>query len=156
MSGTRVLYVTRTGHARALAEEAARLVGAAAVEIGDGVARRGVIGFIKSGRQAAQGAATPIVDPGIDLSGADAVILAQPVWAGSVCPPLRSWLRAHGAELAGKKLGLLASNMGSPGEPLKVKFEKEFGKLASFAVIPQRLGAASRTRAIEAFVNALK
>jgi len=44
MSNARVVYVTRTGHARALAEEVAKLVGVTARQIVDKVARRGLIG----------------------------------------------------------------------------------------------------------------
>jgi len=100
--------------------------------------------------------ATPIEDPNVDLAGAEVVVLVQPVWAWSVTPPMRSWLQAHKAELEGKKLGFLATNGGSPGEPLKRKFEKEFGKLAAFAVIHQRDSEAKRSDVIAAFVVALK
>lgn len=59
------------------------------------------------------GRATPIKDPKVDLSGAESVVLVEPVWASSVCPPLRTWLKTHKAELAGKQVALLASRLGS-------------------------------------------
>jgi putative NADPH-quinone reductase len=152
----RIVYVTRTGHARALAEEVAKLTGATPARIVDKVDRGGFIGYIKTARQAARSLATPIEDPNVDLAAADVVVLVQPVWAWSITPPMRSWLQAHKAELVGKKLGFLATNGGSPGEPLKRKFEKEFGKLTAFAVIHQGDREAKRSNAIAAFVAALK
>jgi len=156
MSNIRIVYVTRTGHARALAEEVAELVGGTASRIVDKVDRGGLIGYIKAARQAVRRMATPIEDPNVDLAGADVVVLIQPVWAWSVTPPMRSWLQAHKAELVGKKLGFLATNGGSLGEPLKRKFEREFGRLTAFAVIHEREGEAKRSDAITVFVAALR
>lgn len=114
MSDTVIVYVTRDGYSRALAEELGRLVGAPAAEIGDEVKRRGFFGYMRSGFQAAARKATPIRDPGVELSRAKRVVLVQPVWASAVCPPLRTWLRAHRPELAGKRIGLVASEKGKP------------------------------------------
>ena len=97
MPNARIVYVTRTGHARALAEEVAKLVRGTAGRIVDKVDRRGFIGYVRTCRQAVRGMATPIDDPNVDLDGADVVILVQPVWAWSVTPPMRSWLQAHKA-----------------------------------------------------------
>lgn len=146
-----VLYVTRSGHARALAQDLAAGLGVEAQEIGDLVGRKGLFGYIRSGAQASMGAATPIRDPGADLASAAAVILVQPVWASSLCPPLRTWHSAHKAELAGKKLALLATNKGSEPEALKAKVEAELGPLAGFALLRESLPAAERAAALKAF-----
>lgn len=113
--------------------------------------RKGLFGYIRSGAQASMGAATPIRDPGADLASATAVILVQPVWASSLCPPLRTWHRAHKAELAGKKLALLATNKGSAPEALKAKVEAELGPLSAFALLRESLSPAERAEALGAF-----
>lgn len=155
MSGTVVLYVTRTGNSKALAEAAAARLGAKAREIVDLVPRKGFFGFMKSGMQASKGISTPIRDPEVDLSAASAVLLVQPVWASAVCPPLRTWLKAHGAELAGKKLALIASNKGSEGAPLRAKFEAEFGQLAAFECVQERQPPAEKDAALDRLATAL-
>ena len=155
MGEIKVVYVTRTGHARQLAERVAALVGGKAAEIGDPANRKGIFNYLKSGGQAVKGSASPFVDPGVDLSGASAVVMVQPIWASSICPPLRGWIQAHRAELQGKKLGLLSTNKGSSGDPVKAKFEKEFGPLAAFALVRERDDEQTKEKALAAFVAAL-
>lgn len=155
MSGTVVLYVTRSGHAKVLAEDVAQRSGTKALEIGDLVGRKGILGFIKTGAQAARNLATPIRDPEAALGQASIIVLVQPVWANAVCPPLRTWLQKHKAELAGKRLALLCTNKGSPGEALRAKFETEFGQLASFAVIQETKEAGEKSAMLDSFLARL-
>jgi hypothetical protein len=156
MLGTRIIYISRTGRSRALAQAVATRLGEAAFEIIDKVNRKGLFGYLRSGRQAMRRMATPIGDPAVDLVTAGTVILVQPIWASAVVPPLRTWLQAHKQELIKKKLGLLASNIGSPGDRLRANFEREFGPLASFAVIPQRSSEEAKSKAISAFLAGLQ
>lgn len=151
-----VVYVSRSGHSRALAENVATLLDCTASEIVDKENRRGLFGFLRTGSQSMRGIATPIDDPNVDLSEAETVVLVQPTWASSATPPLRTWLQAHKAELAGKKIALLVSNWSSPGEKLKTGFETEFGPLTSFAVVKQRSDDATRTRILDDFVTPLR
>ncbi len=156
MAKSAVVYVTRTGHSKALAEAVAARLGVEAHEIVDLVPRKGSLGYFWAGGQASMGMASPIKDPEVDLAGAESVVLVEPVWASSVCPPLRTWLKAHKAELAGKKIALIASNLGSEGEPLKAKFEAEFGPLAAFACIHEKDIQPDKDAAIEALCGAVE
>jgi hypothetical protein len=151
-----ILYTTRTGHSRALAEDLGKLTGAPVSQVVDLVGRNGTLGYLRSGFQAATRRATPIEDPGIDLSEAKTVVLVQPVWASGVCPPLRSWLNAHRSELGGKRLALLSSQLGSPPEKLKINFEAEFGPLAVFSTVVERDGPAARIAKLNDFAAMLK
>lgn len=150
-----VVYVTRTGHSRTLAEAVAARLGAKAHEIVDLVPRNGGLRYFWAGGQASMGRATPIKDPEVDLSGVESVVLVEPVWASSVCPPLRTWLKAHKAELAGKKIALLLSSLGSEGEPFKAKFEAEFFPLAAFARVLEKDPQPEKDAAIEALCDAM-
>ncbi len=156
MQKTVVVYVSRTGHSRALAEQVAELLGTVASEIVDKVDRRGLFGYLRTGSQAMRHLSTPIDDPKVNLSSADTIVLVQPTWASSAAPPLRTWLRAHEPELKGKKLGLLVSNMSSPGERLRAGFEREFGPVASFAVVKQRSDETTRSKVVDDFVAPLR
>jgi hypothetical protein len=154
-----IVYATRNGHSRALALDLGKRLGAQVAEIGDLVKRRGPFGWLKSGRQAAMGLATPIRDPGVALGSVAKVVIVQPVWASAVCPPVRSWIKAHAKELAGKKVGLLASCYGTPAAILRAKFDSEFGPeigaLAACATIQQKDEAEIRASAFEAFLAEL-
>ena len=160
MPDTIVLYTTRGGHSKALALELGSKMGAQATEIVDLVNRKGLFGWLNAGRQAAMKAATPIADPAVDLLSIKTVVLVQPVWARAVCPPIRTWLRAHAKELSGKRLALLLSAAGSAADPVRAAFETEFAKelgaLAACSVVLQKLGEGARSKAIEDFAAELK
>jgi hypothetical protein len=159
MPDTVVLYVTRDGHARELALDLGERLKAEVLEIGDLVNRRGLFGWIRSGKQASQLAATPIREPSLDLGAVGTVVLAQPVWASAICPPIRTWLRSNAKKLAGKRLALIASAYGTPSEVIRAKFEAEFGadigRLAACAVVRRKDDEEARRRAVDAFVAEL-
>lgn len=160
MPTTIVLFVTRNGHSRVLAAGIGKRLGAPVHEIMDLVNRKGLIGILRTGAQASMKAATPIRDPGVSLDGVKLVVLVQPIWASAICPPIRSWLQAHRNELAGAKLDLLASNLGSPGARLHANYDAEFGavfgSLAAFAVAGQKLGEAERSKILDDFAAELE
>lgn len=153
MEKSAVVYVTRTGHSRALAEAVAARLGVEAHEIVDLVPRKGSLRYFWAGGQASMGMASPIKDPEVDLAGAESAVLVEPVWAGSVCPPLRTWLKAHQAELAGKKVALLVSCLGSEAEQIRAKFEAEFFPLAAFARVLEKDSQAEKDAAIDALCD---
>jgi flavodoxin len=159
MPDTVVVYVTRSGHSRALALDLGLRLGAEVREIVDLVDRKGLFGWIRSGRQASMRAATPIRDPGIDLKAVKTVVLVQPVWASAVCPPLRSWIRAHAKELAGKRAAVLSSGSGTPAADIRAKFEAEFpselGRLIACAANRDKEDEASRKKGVDDFVAEL-
>lgn len=152
-----IVYVTRDGHSRALAEEVGKKTGAEVFEIVDGTNRKGFFGYMKTGRQSMMRVATPIVDPGIDLSKYDHITIVEPTWAGSVPPSVRTWISSHKSELSGKKFSLLLTNKGSAGEPVRKKFEDEFGgvvgKLAAFAVVRENLAEEDKSRIVSDFIQ---
>jgi len=156
MEKSAVVYVTRTGHSRALAEAVAARLGVEAHEIVDLVPRKGSLRYFWAGGQASMGMASPIKDPEVDLAKVESVVLVEPVWASSVCPPLRTWLKAHKAELTGKKVALLVSCLGSEAEPIRAKFEAEFFPLAAFARVLEKDSQAEKDAAIDALCGAVR
>ena len=159
MSDTVIVYVTRNGHSRDLALDLGPRLGAKVHEIGDLAARKGILGWINAGRLASMKAATPIGDPGIDLGPIKTVVLVQPVWASSVCPPLRSWLRAHAKELAGKRMGMVASSYATKSDDVRAAFDGEFaaelGALLACASVFQKTNADQKGRILDDFVAEL-
>ena len=158
-AATLVFFVTRDGHSRELASRIGERLKAPVHEIKDLVRRKGFIGYMRTGAQASMKMATPIGDPGVQLEGVKLVVLVQPVWAASLCPPLRSWLLAHRDHLRGARLALLASCQISQPAGIQAKYDSEFGKvfgpLAALAVVHQNLSEPERTKIIDDFASAL-
>lgn len=154
--GKAVVYVTRSGNSRALARQLAAMLGMEAIEIVDKVDRHGFWGYMKAGFQASTRKATPIGDPGVNLSGADVVVMVQPIWASAVVPPLRTWLNAHKDELRGKKLGLFTICKGSDASAVRASFEKEFLPLAAFGGVFEKDDEQTRAAACERFLATLQ
>jgi len=155
MTGKAILFVTRNGHSKAIAETAGKLFGADVFEIGDLVDRKGLFGYVKSGFQASTKKATAIRDPGVDLAKYATLVLVQPVWASAVCPPLRTWLCAHEKELSGKRVGLIVSQKGNSAERVRAAYEVEFGPLSAFTNILELDGTEEKTRKLAAFAALL-
>lgn len=150
-----IVYVTRTGNCRKFAEMAAQETGFLVHEVQDLVNRNGLWGWLKAGFQASAGAASPIKEAELNLAEVDTIILVYPVWASSVCPPIRTWLRQHKEGVQNKKIGLIASNLGSPGDRVRASFEREFYPLNAFTVIQERETEEDKLQKIRAFIDNL-
>ncbi len=155
MSDTVIVYVTRTGNSRALANSLAGILKAPVHEVIDDTNRQGVFGFIRGGAQSSMKASPPIQGPKISMQGIRTVILVQPIWADNLCPPLRTWLNSHKEELKGVRLALLASQLGPTPKNFRANVEKEFGTLAVFAAITEGSAAEEKESAIKAFAAKL-
>lgn len=90
-----VVFYTRSGVTRKVADEIKKLLSCDIEEIEDQVDRKGVIGFIKSGAAARKGRSTPIAPPKNDASDYDTVIIGTPVWAGRVSCAVRAYIEAN-------------------------------------------------------------
>jgi Flavodoxins len=148
-----IVYVTRTGHCRTLAEMASRIAGGRVWEIGDKERRNGFFGFIRSGRQSTFNMATPIEDPNADLRDIDTLILVTPIWAGKLAPPVRTWMRSHVEEVRGKRILLIASNSGGSTVRLQQSFEKEFLPIDELLSVPIQLSEEQKLNKLEAFLG---
>jgi flavodoxin len=87
-----VVYYSRTGNTRKVAEDIAKELQCDKEEIVDTVNRSGPIGWVNSGRQASQGTMTKLQPLKNDPSQYDIVIIGSPVWAGHVSTPVRTYL----------------------------------------------------------------
>jgi flavodoxin len=87
-----VVYFSRSGHTRVLAEGIARALDADLEEIRDRTDRTGLLGWLRSGVEASLGASAEIDRPRHDPGRYDAVVVGGPVWNASVCTPVRTYL----------------------------------------------------------------
>ena len=105
---TLVIYYTRTGNAKFAAETIATELGADIEEVIDLKNRQGRLAFLSAGRDAMSGKETEIAQTKRATADYDLIIIAQPVWAGSPTPAIRTYLNKN--DLSGKKVALFFSD----------------------------------------------
>jgi flavodoxin len=92
-----VVYYTRTGNARFVAETIAAEVGADIEEVIDLKKRSGILGWLRGGSDARKGKETEIV-------------VGTPIWAGKPTPGINTYLKKN--DLSGKKVAAFFSQGG--------------------------------------------
>lgn len=90
-----VVYYTRTGNTRKIAEELAEELDAELEEIIDTTKRSGIIGWLRSGYHATREKLTEIKGIEKDPSNYDLIILGTPNWAGKLTPALRTYIKRY-------------------------------------------------------------
>ena len=107
---TIVVFYTRTGNSKFAAETIAAELGSDIEEVVDLKNRQGRLAFLPAGRDAMQGKETEIAQTKRTPNDYDLIIIAQPVWAGSPTPAIRTYLNKN--DLSGKKVALFFSDVG--------------------------------------------
>jgi len=87
-----VVYYSRTGTTKTVAQALAEKLGADLEEIVDRKKRSGPLGFVVAGKDARLKKLTEIDDPRTDPSSYDLVAVGTPVWAGTVSCAVRTYL----------------------------------------------------------------
>jgi len=102
MAEARILVVfhSRTGTTRRVAQAIADSLKADIEEIVDRKQRTGLFGYLGAGRDAMRRRLTPIGEPARDPSGYDLVIVGTPIWVGRMSSPVRSYLDRHRGRFA--------------------------------------------------------
>ena len=97
---TLVVYYSKTGNTRKVAQDIAQKLEADLEEITDMKSRKGVLGFIMGGRDAMTKKGTRISVTSKDPAEYDLVILGSPIWANNIAPALRTYLNKKGEKIA--------------------------------------------------------
>lgn len=87
-----VVYYSRSGNTREVAQSIAQEMQCDIEEIQDTQNRSGIIGWLKSGYQANRGKLTTIKPLEKDPSDYDLVIVGTPIWAGFPAVPVKTYL----------------------------------------------------------------
>jgi hypothetical protein len=110
-----VVFYSRTGSTRKVAEELSARCGGDLEEIRDAAPRFGLIrGWWRSIREVRRRAETSILPARLSPATYDLVVLGSPVWASSMSSPLRTWLNRHRHEL--KTIAAYVTQNGRGGE----------------------------------------
>lgn len=93
---TLVVFYSRTGRTRKVAEKLARLMGAETEELLEpGKDRAGALGFMLAGRDAMLKRPVDLAPVEKDPAAFDLVVLGSPVWAFTMCPAIRAYAAAQ-------------------------------------------------------------
>ena len=105
-----VVYYSRTGNARFVAETIAAEIGADVEEVVDMKKRSGPLGYLNGGSDARRGKETEIAPTTKSLSNYDIIIVGTPVWAGRPSPAVLTYLKKN--DLSGKKVAIFFTQGG--------------------------------------------
>lgn len=110
-------FYSWSGNTRMLAQRISTSMKCDVEEIYERKRRKGRIGFIMGGFEAALGLKPPIDEPKKDPSGYDILIIGSPIWAGDISSPVRTYLsRAKGI----KRVAFFCTQGGTdPGKAIK-------------------------------------
>ena len=114
---TLIVYYSLEGNTQWAAEKLAERLGADTLRLVPKAAYpdRGFKKFLFGGKSAVMKEAPELESYEVDITQYEQIVLATPVWAGTLTPPLRSFIQRE--DLSGKRLALVASSMGgSPGK----------------------------------------
>jgi len=90
-----VVYYSRTGNTKQVAQTIARELDADLLRIKETKRYRGWFGFLKAGYQAVCGKTVVIETTEANSAEYDLIVLGSPVWAASIPPPLLTYIQQH-------------------------------------------------------------
>lgn len=99
-----VVYYTRTGKTKFVAEAIASQLGADIEEVVDLKKRQGTIGWINSGKDASRKSLTEIAPTTKAPADYGLIVIGTPIWAWSPTPAFRTYISKN--SLAGKRVAL--------------------------------------------------
>jgi flavodoxin len=94
-----VVYYSRSGRSRAVAEAIARRLNADLQEVMPLKGYRGLFGFFRGGYQAARRKLPAIQPPDREAAAYDLVLFGTPIWAGRMSSPMRSCITGQKAAI---------------------------------------------------------
>ena len=119
---TLIVYFSHTGHTAAAAARIAESLGAdlLALQTVKPYPARGAAMFLAGGKSALFGEKPPLKPYDFRPEDYEQIIFGFPVWASSVAPPLRTFIKANRAALGGKRLAAFACQAGSGGDKARL------------------------------------
>ncbi|MHC5033890.1 MAG: flavodoxin family protein [Planctomycetota bacterium] len=151
-----VVYYSRTGTTRKVAEAIAGLLQCDIEEVVDTKKRAGALGFIGGGKDAKLKKLTVIEDVRDDPGSYDLVIIGTPVWAWTMSPAIRTYITQQGEKLRRVAFFLTTGGSGieSTFDDLKALCDKE--PVAVLGLKQKEVLKGDPTAAVKAFVSELR
>jgi flavodoxin len=112
-----VVYYTRTGTAKFVAETVAAELGSDVEQVVDLKKREGKLGWLIAGRDATGEKLTKIAPATRSIADYDLIVIGQPVWAWRPTPAIRTYVKQN--DLTGKKVALFFTCDSNPKEAIE-------------------------------------
>ena len=118
---TAVFYYSRTGKTQVAAEALAEKISGELIQIKDLKNRKGIIGWLRAGRDARSNKTTQIEPSNFDTSNYDTLCFGTPVWAGKPTPAFNTMLKDF--EIVGKDVIIFLTCNRTYVKPLNIMSE---------------------------------
>ena len=154
---TLVVYFTRTGYTRRVAEQLAAALGDATLcPITELRSRAGFFGYQRCLIEAVFGLDADIEPPAHDPAGYDLVLLGTPIWGWHLASPVRAFARRHAGSI--KRCGLFCTMGGAGAAAAFTELQQHLGRapLATLALTDAEIDGAAAAAKIAPFVASLR
>ncbi|WEU40415.1 MAG: NAD(P)H-dependent oxidoreductase [Candidatus Odinarchaeum yellowstonii] len=157
MSKTLVIFYSRTGRTKTIAERVSELLNCELEEVVDLKKRTGILGFLRAGKDAFLKKKTIIKEPLKNPGEYDLLIIGSPVWAGNLPPAIRTYIDKFTSQLPRLALIGTCSGKGNSSK-IAVEIEKISGKKLSaiVEVTAKEVSEKKYEAKIQDFINKLK
>ena len=151
-----IVYYSRTGTTRKVAEALSEVLGCDIEEIVEPRSRMGIFGYIRSAAEARRQSRVAIAEPKRDPASYDLVIVGTPVWAWSLSSPVRSWLTTMRGRLP--DVALFCTLGGAGGARVLAQMRGIVGKSprARLVVTAKEMSSGDYRKHVLAFAKALE
>jgi len=122
MAKALVVFYTRTGTTKKLAEDIAKTLGTDIEEIIDTKDRKGAVGYLTAGRDAMQKRLTKIKPAKKDPANYDVVAIGTPIWGWAMTPAVRTYISQNSHKF--KRVAFFCTMGGSGGMKAFAEMEK--------------------------------
>ena len=109
-----VVYYSRSGNTRLVAERISQEIGGDIEEIIDKKGRKGSFGFILGGYDATRGRKTDIAEMKKSPKDYDLIVVGTPMWNKRIAPAVRTYLEDN--NFSEKRVALFCTNLGSQSD----------------------------------------
>ena len=125
---TAVIYYSMSGNTEQTAEKIARQTGADLIRIEPvkEYPSKGFKKFLWGGKSAVMGD-TPALQPYRFDADYDAIVIGTPLWAGTMTPPIKSFIKENRDKLSGKSISAFICCAGGGAEKAFEKIKAEVG-----------------------------
>lgn len=148
-----VIFYSRTGNTRRVAEAIAERLKADIEEIRDVKSRSGVLGFLRSGYEALAGRLPKIQQVSRSPDEYDLVLIGSPVWVGRLASPMRAYLAIYGRSI--KQTASFCTCKSDEGRVFKEMEALSKKPIATLCIREKEVKSGEYIKKIEEFVKAL-
>jgi flavodoxin len=151
-----VVYFSRSGYTRRIAEHVAGATGADCEAIRERSSRKGLLGYWRSAREALRGTAIDIEPASLSPRDYALVVLGTPVWAGNVSSPMRAYIAKHCNEFTRIALFCTQGGSGAPKVLQRMTALCDQSPVATAFFNDSEIDDGQHAGKLEAFVAALE